>query len=346
MKIKSKYDIQTILRDFIPSSALNLALQLGLFYDLQVKPMNELELLKKYEFPLHRLVRWLIIFVDLGLLRQDNNIYSVTNLAEEAIIKPYSKESWSLLALEAQKLYPIGNNLLEHFSHPESVLKSQGITLSDWFNDINTNETYARDFTITLFEHHIEFAEKFSVKFNIDNAKKLMDIGGGSGVISLELLKKNPDLEAAVIDVENVCKTGRTIADNTNVKDRIEYLVLDFEKEPLPKNFDIILICDSGVPDKELANKIMDSLTPGGRLVIVTNIDEDAEWLDYKNVTYGYHYIVNKFVGSLCSSKSSEKTVDEVVAHLTNFGFQKVSYNIWEEGELIIEAYKDATHKK
>jgi ubiquinone/menaquinone biosynthesis C-methylase UbiE len=341
MKIKSKYDIETILHDFVPSSALNLALQLGLFYDLQVKPMDELELSKKYNFPLHRLTRWLALFVELGLLDYNNLVYSNTKITKEAILQPYSKESWFVLALEAQKDYLIGNNIVEHFSHPESVLNSQGITLSDWFDDLKSNESYARNFTIMLFERHKEFAEKFSTNFNMDKVKKLMDLGGGSGVMSLELLKKHPELEAVVVDIDNVCKTGRTIADATDVKDRIEYLVLDFEQEELPTNFDLVLMCDSGIPNSKLAGKISKSLNSGGRLVIVTNIDEESGWLDYKNVSYGHHYLVNKYIGSLCSSKSYKETVLEVIDQLTSFGFHRVSYDIWKDGEVIIEAYKE-----
>jgi hypothetical protein len=46
-------------------------------------------------------------------------------------------------------------------------------------------------------------------------------LGGGSGVVSFALLRRHHDLTAVVMDVENVCQTGREIASENKLEKRI-----------------------------------------------------------------------------------------------------------------------------
>ncbi|MHA2029910.1 MAG: class I SAM-dependent methyltransferase [Candidatus Kariarchaeaceae archaeon] len=340
MKIKNTYDVESLLKMYVSSSALQLSLIVGLFYDIENNPQTVEEISKRYDIPHHRTRHWLNLLKELDLLEQQDEKFYPSNVALIAILKPYSKESWALLADVAYNRYLIGNNLVKHISHPQSVLKDQRVEFPNWFASIIENKTYARDFTITLYERHLEFAEEFSKFYDMTGIKKIMDIGGGSGVMSLELLKKNAELQAVVIDVENVCKVGREIADKSEVGNRIEYQVVDFEKEPLPTGFDAILLCDSvSIPKPEFSEKLKRSLNLGGRVIYVHNLDSESSWFTYEGEKSGFQRANNIFLNSLCLPSMRLKSVDDLKSTLQDHKFTFVSELIMENGGLIVHGF-------
>jgi tRNA A58 N-methylase Trm61 len=99
--------------------------------------------------------------------------------------------------------------------------------------------------------------------------KRLMDLGGGSGVVSFALLRRHADLTSVVVDVENVCLAGRKLALQNALEKRIAYLAADFLRDELPTGFDMVMFCDVGPFTVALFRKIYDVLNPDGRLVVV-----------------------------------------------------------------------------
>ena len=73
-----------------------------------------------------------------------------------------------------------------------------------------------------------------------------MGLGGGSGVVSFALLRKQHELTSAVVDVETVCQTGREIASEHGLAKQITYLAADYLQDDLPSGFDMVLLCDVG----------------------------------------------------------------------------------------------------
>ena len=47
---------------------------------------------------------------------------------------------------------------------------------------------------------------------------RLLDLGGGSGVVSLALLCKRAELTAVVVDAASVCQVGRAIASENQLE--------------------------------------------------------------------------------------------------------------------------------
>ena len=74
----------------------------------------------------------------------------------------------------------------------------------------------------------------------------MLDLGGGSGVVSFALLRKHAELTCVVVDVGSVCQTGRVIASENKLEKRITYLAADFSKDDLPMGFDMVMLCDVG----------------------------------------------------------------------------------------------------
>jgi predicted O-methyltransferase YrrM len=104
---------------------------------------------------------------------------------------------------------------------------------------------------------------------DLEGVNRLLDLGGGSGVVSFALLRKRDELTSVVVDVQGVCQAGRLIASENMLEKRITYLAADFLKDDLPAGFDMMMLCDVGSFSEALFRKIHAVLNRKGRLVIV-----------------------------------------------------------------------------
>jgi predicted O-methyltransferase YrrM len=214
----------------------------------------------------------------------------------------------------------------------------------DWFKRIQEDLDYAQRFTYALYEVHYATGEILAQSLSMKGVKRLMDLGGGSGVISLALLKQHPELTAVVIDIPNVCAIGREIAAKTSVANRIEYQVADYDHDVLPTGFDLILNCDAGGFTPELLNKLFKSLNEGGQLIIVSNIEMDSDWLEtHPREDLSFPLLLRFFQNSLTTSELSHMTITEGKKRLTEAGFQNVKHETLENGILIIRGQKPSS---
>ncbi|MHA2224820.1 MAG: methyltransferase [Candidatus Hodarchaeales archaeon] len=343
MKIKNFQDVYSFRRIYVSSIALNTALELGLFWKLLDKPCGAEEVAQIFNIPSHRCRALLELLTELGLLEKKNDLFKPSTVAQGAILETFSQKTWAFLARVTQDSFPLLNDLTTNITYPNSVWNViPEKKPPNWLTQIKINSDYAKTFTQGLYELHLSFAENFAQNFNIEGVRRIMDVGGGSGVVSLMLLKRYTYLSAVVIDLANVCRVGREIADSMQIGNRILYQEVDFIEDELPKEFDLILQCDAGVFSEEFFHKLRKSLNDDGRLVIITNIDEDSSWLDHPKSTRSLYRRMNTFLSSLAVPKFKREpnTVEDIKNLLIQSGFQKVSQNIWENGPVIIQAIK------
>jgi SAM-dependent methyltransferase len=186
-----------------------------------------------------------------------------------AILDSYSRNTWSFLAREARERFPAVRDLAVQLAEPGTPWEAQQLTPPDYFTQLQEDPRRAREFTRMLYEIHLPLAAEVAASLSIDGVESVLDVGGGSGVMSLALLHRSPGLEAVVLDIANVCAAGREIAAENSLQDRIEYRTCDFVVDELPTGFDMILYCDVGGYDEGLLRKFHSALNAGGLLVIV-----------------------------------------------------------------------------
>lgn len=64
------------------------------------------------------------------------------------------------------------------------------------------------------------------------------DLGGGSGVVAMALLRKHPILTAVIVDIANVCEAGHEIVAENAMADRISFHAADILHGALPSGRD------------------------------------------------------------------------------------------------------------
>jgi SAM-dependent methyltransferase len=251
------------------SAALGAAFESGLFRVLDERPMDGAELARILEIPPLRCAYWLRLLEETGLLDRDPGGYRVSDMARRTILQAFSLESWGLLAEEARGRLPGLCDLPRRLRGSRPAQPEQWSADPKMYMKMASEPETARRFTRMLFELHRPLADHLAEWLDLTGVERLMDLGGGSGVISLALARRWPSLRVVVVDMATVCEAGREIAARLFQGDRVHYYPADFYRDDLPAEMDMVLECDVNLYDADLLRKVWASLRPGGRFVIV-----------------------------------------------------------------------------
>ena len=95
-------------------------------------------------------------------------------------------------------------------------------------------EDLARHFTLALAGRAKNVAPFLAKAAPLDDARTLLDVGGGTGVYSIAYLLAHPNLQAIVLDRPEVLKAANEFAREYGVADRLELLPGDMFASELP----------------------------------------------------------------------------------------------------------------
>ncbi len=189
----------------------------------------------------------------------------------------------------------------------------------------------ARRFTHMLYEFHQPLAVEVAKTLDMSGVERLMDLGGGSGVISLALLRRHAHLASVVVDFPKVCAVGREIAAENGMEERLTYHAANFLEDELPSGFDMVLECDVGIFHKALFRKLHAVLSPGGRFVIVDDLIEDEGEVAPADLRWA-------FLRSLGDPDYRMGSWAEIEAQLSQAGFEPLPKQRLSNGHLVLEA--------
>lgn len=267
MKIESTADVHELLGAPASSAALAAALELGVFWVFEEGPRTVASVAEEFDIPPARCRYWLATLAALGLLDEVDDGYALSAAGRSAVLEGGSRETWRYLAQEAREASPLFVDLARRLDRGGPVTDDP-VATTDYVDKLRTDPDRARRFTELLYELHAWLGEAVADTVDLTGARRLLDVGGGSGVISLALLRRNPDLTSVVLDIPAVCEAGRAIADRTDEAARISWAAIDYWAEELPAGFDTIMTCDARFTLPLLA-KIARALPAGGRYLLV-----------------------------------------------------------------------------
>lgn len=131
----------------------------------------------------------------------------------------------------------------------------------------------ARRLTLALAGRAKNVAPALAQRVPMPAAKRLLDIGGGTGIYSIALLQANPSLRAIVWDRAPVLNVAREWAEHYGATDRMEFVAGDMFTDPVPPDCDVMLLSnvlhDWDIPQcRELIGRCAGALAGGGELLI------------------------------------------------------------------------------
>ena len=327
-------DLSEMLRGYLPAAAFGAAVERGLFWNLAKGPQSADRVAAEFDIPVRRCRIWLELLVGLQLLDRVGDGYVVSDRARAEILDVYSRETWQFLAMEARERDRAGHDLALHIGYPGSVWEAQGTTTPDYVAQMADDPERARRFTRMSYELNSALADELAQVLSLDGVRRLLDLGGGSGVVSLALLRRHPELAATVIDLETVCTAGREIAASMSEGSRLFFQAANFLRDDLPVGYDVILACKVGEYGGYLYEKAARSLAPGGRLIIVDKLVSEGVGAPMSGLVYA-------FLSSLQDPTSYLISVSEVLNRLVAAGLHVHAIRSLKTGETVIETFTE-----
>jgi ubiquinone/menaquinone biosynthesis C-methylase UbiE len=334
-KLTSNEEVNILLHSRSKTAALGAAITTGLLWMLEEKPMSADEVVQAFKIPGKRGYYWLQYLQSFGVLETIPQGYIPSPVIRDAILSTHSKESWQHLIIDEQEKDACVHGLPQLIDYPGSLWTKQGLEdPKNYVARMRTSPERAHEFTRMLFEVHHNLAEQVANLLDLSGVKHMMDLGGNSGVISMALLRKYPELTSTVVDIKNVCDAGQEIATEEGFSERISYYPAEFYKDEFPYGFDLVLQCDVALYEVELLEKIYRSLKPGGRLIYVDHFSPDENLAPVTRLEW-------TFLDSLHDANFGFPTLAEVKSRLTQVGFAyQDEHQVVGKGLILLHAWK------
>jgi protein-L-isoaspartate O-methyltransferase len=308
-RVLGELDLQTV---FMASRLVIAAERLQVFRKLSGKSRSAAALRKVLGIHPAYSDYFLDALVSLGLLRKNGSLYRNSALGEKYFVKERSL-SWtrqfSAECVETFESLAVLERVLKSGRSPLSIMRKKR---ADYVTQMTKDPHMARDFTLMLYHYHRGDADALARHLDLSAVRAVLDVGGGSGVMSLALAKKNAHLRACVLDIEPVCKVARQLIRREGLSRRVKALAGDMNKA-FPPGYDVIMFCDVGRIRPSLLKRAFKSLPAGGMVVLVDRFMSDDR-------TRPLDRLLHQFVGSSFGVETPKDMTDA----LTVCGFRRI----------------------
>lgn len=311
--------IQELTSSFQKSRILLSAFELDIFSQIEESGTTNLQIVNKLHLDEHACERILNALVSLNLLTKQNQLFFNTQESFTFL----SKKSINYLGGLMHS-----NHLWNTWSNLTQVVKTGNSAHPTDIND--RGEEWLFPFINAMHDRAKKQAPQQLATLDLTEIKSSLDIGGGSGAYSMELISKKPDIEAAVFDLPNVIPITKRFIEKEGYINKIKTFPGDYSKDDLPKGFDLVFLSaiihsNSLEVNDNLIKKCYSTLNKNGKIVI-------QDWImnnDRTLPTSGAIFAINMLVGTQQGDCFTEQ---EVTGMLNDAGFKKITRTEFDSG--------------
>ncbi|WP_193186818.1 methyltransferase [Nisaea sediminum] len=261
-------EISDIAFGFMGSKALFAALHHGIFTALKDGPLSVEEIGEATGLHPDRVQTLLTALAALDVVSSEDGRFANSPAAEAFLVKGAKYDFGDYLRLQVDRqMYGLLDQIEDAIANnlPDDATSSY----AQWFSDPEQAKLYSR----SQHAGSLGPARGLAKQIDLSQAKKLLDVGGGTGAFAITLCKAFPDLTATIVDFPNVADLGEQYIEKAGLTDRIKYIRGNALRTDWPEGQDAILMSYlfSGVPGDEHENLLKgawNKLVPGGRLLI------------------------------------------------------------------------------
>jgi len=146
---------------------------------------------------------------------------------------------------------------------------------------LGDDEDRTRTFVLSMHGRAMWIGHVLVPLLNLEGCRKLLDVGGGPGTLSVLLAKAYPELSCTVIDLPEVVKIAAELIEQQGMSARVGTLPGDYHKVEFPGDNDVVNIF--GVLHQESPEAIQDifcraheALAPGGTIHIMDMMTDES----------------------------------------------------------------------
>lgn len=267
--VETAEELSKIAFSFMASKALFAGLHVDLFTVLADGPMTPEAIAEATEVPVNRIVMLTTALASVGILAWTDDGRLQNAGAANAFLSSKSKYDFGdyLRYQIDQQMYPF---LLQLNAVMQGNLDDEAIaSYRHWMADEEQASVYSES------QHAGSLGPGRTLAREVDlaGAKTLLDVGGGTGAMTISLCQSYPNLHSTIIDFPNVAEIGWRFISDADLVNRVRYIPGNAVEVAWPGNQDAILMSYllSGVPGAAVETLICNAyraLAPGGKLMI------------------------------------------------------------------------------
>lgn len=164
---------------------------------------------------------------------------------------------------------------------------------------------------------------EFAKRLALDDARTMLDLGGGAGTNAIAFVKAYPNLAATVFDLPTTLRLTEKTVKEAGLEGRIALKAGDFNRDPLGGPYDVALMSDilhyqSFDANAAVVKKVLAHLAPGGRLVIKDRFLDPSGTGPAWTTAFAVHILVNTEKGACYHTA-------DAMRWMTDAGFQSVT---------------------
>ena len=297
---------------------------------LSKREMTTVEIAKRLKIHPLAMERFLNACAAIGLVRKNGERFANSDLSEKFLTEKGENYLGGQMKRYQNRSYAQWEKLTEH--------------LRNWKYGASLEENpEAEDQGAEAMEeqHNLALLHGRALGENFDFApyKRVLDVGGGTGAMSIALCRKFPHLRALVFDLpENVEKAAEKVRAE-NLTERVECVGGDILKDDLPDGFDVALVANllavfDAETNKSLFARIYEKLPAGGGACLVSG------WiLDESRLSPGISVLF--CLEDICwNAPDVERSFTTYRDWLREAGFTDIAVKTYFEPTKLISAFK------
>lgn len=249
-----------------------------------------------------------------GLLKRNGGRFTNSALTDKFFVKTRSIYWTRQYSRECYESYAEFMSLETKLKLTDALGRQPSSRRDGYVKLMEEDPERARDFTMMLYHLHQPEATRLAKALSLRGYYNLLDVGGGSGVMSIPLVRKNRRLNATILDVEPVCRVADGVISKARLSSRIRTLPGSFMKD-LPSGFDVMMFCDVGTLGVNLLKRAYLRLPQGGLIVIVDSFLSNGDTTPLESV---FHRLI--------SPPSGLERRHELIDALRTTGFRRVRH--------------------
>jgi acetylserotonin N-methyltransferase len=276
MSLPDPRPIIDLIEGFRRSKTMFTAVSLGIFDRLHDAPATAAVMASAVEADPDAMGRLLDACAALGLLRKHDGAYSNEPAADVYLraASPHTLRGYVRYSDEA--LYPMWRRLDDAVREGSHRWTQTFGVQAGLFGHFFRTEEAMHDFLIGMHGFGMITSPAVVAAFDLGRFRKLVDLGGATGHLTIAACERYPELQGVVFDLPAVTAAAREHLAASPARDRIELVAGDFFKDELPEA-DLFamgrVLHDWKEPQiASLLDRIYHRLPDGGGLLL-------AEWL-------------------------------------------------------------------
>jgi len=300
-EINSAEDIRELVNSFRESRVLLTAIELKIFTVLSTHMMTSDEVAKKINADLRAANRLMNALCAMGILKKIHGKFYNSDLSSKYLVEGKPDFMGNLYHT---------NNLWDNWSHlTESVIKGHS-AVDD--KDKADGNNWVESFIGAMHYRGVHQGKILAMMIDISNVKKMLDVGGGSAAFSMEIVKKNPAINAVVLDLPYVIPLTKKYVAECGLTEKFNFIEGDYLTKEFDDKYDLILLSaiihiNNYNQNKMLIKKCADALNKDGMIIISDFVMND----DRTKPFHGALFSLNMLVGTANGDTYTEKEIRE-----------------------------------